>query len=283
MRFASFELKGEATWGLATDKGLIPVDAATKAKYPTLRAAIAADKLAGIGGALAGKAPAVSLDDAVYLPVIPDPAKILCIGLNYEAHRIEGGWPVVDHPTVFTRYPDTQIGHRQPMIRPKVSVTLDYEAELAVIVGKGGRYISEAEAMAHVAGYSCYNEGSVREWQRHTSQFTPGKNFIGTGAFGPWMVTADEIPDTDELVLEARLNGTVMQHAKLDDLIFRIPRLIAYVSTFTPLAPGDVIVTGTPGGVGGRRNPPVWMKPGDLIEIEISKIGVLANPVVAEA
>ncbi|UUX51745.1 fumarylacetoacetate hydrolase family protein [Nisaea acidiphila] len=282
MRFASFNLNGKATWGLATDSGLHPVDAATEERFPTLRSAIAADALASVGAALAGTAAAVTADEADFLPLIPDPDKILCIGLNYEAHRIEGGWPVVEHPTIFLRLPNSQIGHRQPMIRPKVSETLDYEAELAVVIGKGGRYISEAGAMDHVAGYACYNEGSVREWQRHTQQFTPGKNFIGTGAFGPWLVTPDEIDDLGELVMEARLNGEVMQHTKLDDLIFPIPRLIEYISTFTELVPGDVIVTGTPGGVGGRREPPVWMKPGDEIVVEIDKIGLLSNPVVAE-
>ncbi|WP_193184023.1 fumarylacetoacetate hydrolase family protein [Nisaea sediminum] len=283
MRFASFTLNGKATWGLASEKGLHPVTADLAARFPTLRSAIAADALAEVGNALAGTSAAVSIDDADYLPLIPDPDKILCIGLNYEAHRIEGGWPVVEHPTIFLRLPNSQIGHNQPMIRPKVSETLDFEAELAVVIGKGGRYISEADAMAHVAGYACYNEGSVREWQRHTQQFTPGKNFLGTGAFGPCLVTPDEIDNLGELVMEARLNGEVVQHTKFDDLIFPIPRLINYISTFTELVPGDVIVTGTPGGVGGRRQPPLWMKPGDEIVVEIDKIGKLVNPVVAES
>jgi len=283
MRFASFTLNGKETWGLATDKGLHAVTADLAARFPTLKAAIAADALPDVAAALAGSAPSVSLDDASYLPLIPDPDKILCVGLNYEAHRIEGGWPEVEHPTIFLRLPNSQIGHNQPMIRPKVSETLDYEAELAVVIGKAGRYISEAGAMNHVAGYACYNEGSVREWQRHTQQFTPGKNFIGTGAFGPCLVTPDEIDDLGSLVMEARLNGEVMQHTRLDDLIFPIPRLINYISTFTELVPGDVIVTGTPGGVGGRRQPPVWMKPGDEIVVEIDKIGKLVNPVVAES
>tara|TARA_E500000305_G_scaffold96995_1_gene87376 strand:- start:109 stop:960 length:852 start_codon:yes stop_codon:yes gene_type:complete len=283
MRFATFELAGKAVWGLASDKGLHAVDATTLARYPSLKAAIAADALTGIASALKDSSPSVSLEGAHFLPVIPDPEKILCIGLNYEAHRIEGGWPEVENPTIFGRFANSQIGHGQPMIKPKVSDKLDYEAELAVIIGKPGRHIAEANAMDHVAGYACYNEGSVRDWQRHTTQFTPGKNFIGTGAFGPCLVTKDEISDLGPLVMEARLNGEVMQHTKLDDLIFSVPRLINYISTFTELVPGDVIVTGTPGGVGSRRDPQVWMKPGDEIVIEIDKIGLLSNTIVAEA
>ncbi|MEO9902569.1 fumarylacetoacetate hydrolase family protein [Nisaea sp.] len=283
MRFATFELDGKTVWGLATDKGLHSVDASTLSRYPSLKAAIAADALTSVAAALKDSAPSVTLADAHFLPVVPDPEKILCVGLNYEAHRIEGGWPEVEHPTIFARFANTQIGHGQPLIKPKVSDKLDYEAELAVVIGKSGRHIAEADAMDHIAGYACYNEGSVRDWQRHTTQFTPGKNFIGTGAFGPYLVTKEEIPDLGSLVMEARLNGEVMQHTKLDDLIFSVPRLISYISTFTELVPGDVIVTGTPGGVGSRRDPQVWMKPGDEIVIEIDTIGLLSNPIVSEA
>lgn len=282
MRFATFELDGKAVWGLASDKGLHAVDAATLARYPSLKAAIAADALASVATALQDSAPSVTLEDAHFLPVIPDPEKILCIGLNYEAHRLEGGWPEVEHPTIFARFANSQIGHRQPLIKPKVSDKLDFEAELAVVIGTPGRHIAEADAMNHVAGYACYNEGTVRDWQRHTGQFTPGKNFIGTGAFGPCLVTPDEITDLGSLVMEARLNGEVMQHTELNDLIFSIPRLINYISTFTNLVPGDVIATGTPGGVGARRDPQVWMKPGDEIVIEIDKIGLLSNTIAAE-
>lgn len=283
MRFASFKLNGEATWGLATGQGLHAVDAEIRSRFPSLKGAIAAEALSEVGTALASTQPSLTIDAAEFLPVIPDPEKILCVGLNYEAHRLEGGHPELEHPTIFARFANSQIGHRQPMIKPKVSDKLDYEAELAVVIGKPGRHIAEAAAMEHVAGYACYNEGSVRDWQRHTGQYTPGKNFVGTGAFGPWMVTRDAIPDPDVMTIEARLNGAVMQHATLDDLIFPIPRLIAYISTFTELVPGDVIVTGTPGGVGSRRDPQVWVKPGDLIEIELSHIGILSNTVAAEA
>jgi 2-keto-4-pentenoate hydratase/2-oxohepta-3-ene-1,7-dioic acid hydratase in catechol pathway len=168
------------------------------------------------------------------------------------------------------------------MVRPSVSGKFDYEGELAAIIGKAGRNISEADALGHIAGYACFNDGSVRDWQRHTHQFLPGKNFPASGSFGPWMVTADEIPDPSQMLLITRLNGQEMQNSTTDLLIFNVPFLISYISTFTELNPGDVIVTGTPGGVGARRDPPVWMKPGDLIEVDIDKIGVLANPIAAE-
>ena len=169
------------------------------------------------------------------------------------------------------------------MVKPAISDEFDYEGELAVVIGGGGRHIAAADALTHVGGYACYNDGSVRDWQRHTSQFLPGKTFAGTGAFGPWLVTADEIPDPTRLTLETRLNGQVVQHTTTDLMITDIPALIAYVSTILPLLPGDVLVTGTPGGVGARRTPPLWMKPGDVVEVEISGVGCLCNPVTAEA
>ena len=162
---------------------------------------------------------------------------------------------------------------------PKESTNLDYEGEIAIVIGRRGRRVSEEDSWKHVAGYACYNDGSVRDWQRHTLQWTAGKNFSRTGGFGPWMVTRGEIVDGEELTLETRLNGQVMQHATTAQMIHKIPRQIAYISTFTSLEPGDVIVTGTPGGVGERRNPPVWMKPGDTVEVEVSKVGVLVNTI----
>jgi len=221
--------------------------------------------------------------DVTFLPVIPDPGKIVCVGLNYRDHVAEAtGRDVTEKPVIFARFAESQTGHRQPLVRPSVSDKLDFEGELAVVIGKPGRRIAEVDALGHVAGYACYNEGSVRDWQRHTHQYTPGKNFASTGGFGPWMVTSDEIPDPARLTLETRLNGQVMQHSGTDLMIFPVPVVIAYVSTFTPLAPGDVIVTGTPGGVGSRRTPPVWLKAGDVVEVEISGIGTLVNPVADE-
>ena len=186
------------------------------------------------------------------------------------------------NPVLFTRYPGSQIGHNQPLIKPIESDQFDYEGELAVIIGKPCRRVSEADALDVVAGYACYNDGSVRDWQRHTHQFLPGKTFFGTGPFGPWMVTADEIPDPSKLHLQTRLNGQVVQDTTTDLMITSVQRQISYCSTILPLLPGDVIVSGTPGGVGAKRNPPLWMKDGDVCEIEISNIGILRNPVRAE-
>jgi len=222
------------------------------------------------------------MQEIMYLPVITDPGKIICIGHNYEEHRIETEREKTENPTVFLRVADSQTGNLQPLLMPPESDYFDYEGEIAVVIGKGGRRIARAQAWDHVAGYSAYNDGSVRDWQRHTTQFTPGKNFVGTGAFGPVLVTRGEIADGEELNLTTRLNGQVMQHATTAMMIFTIPHLIEYVSIFTTLAPGDVIVSGTPGGVGARRQPPVWMKEGDLVEIEVSKIGVLRNRVERE-
>ncbi|PZW48089.1 2-keto-4-pentenoate hydratase/2-oxohepta-3-ene-1,7-dioic acid hydratase in catechol pathway [Humitalea rosea] len=216
------------------------------------------------------------------LPVIPDPDKIICVGLNYRDHVAETGRTVTEKPALFVRFAGSQVGHGAPLVRPHVSTDFDYEGELAVVIGTAGRHIAPAQALAHVAGYACYNEGSIRDWQRHTSQFLAGKSFAGTGGFGPWLVTADEIPDPSTLTLETRLNGQMVQHTTTDLMITPVPALIAYISTILPLLPGDVIVSGTPGGVGMKRTPPLWMKPGDVAEVEISGIGILRNPVVQE-
>ncbi|MGG5817181.1 fumarylacetoacetate hydrolase family protein [Falsiroseomonas sp. HW251] len=223
------------------------------------------------------------LEGLSFAPVIPDPDKIICVGLNYRDHVAETGRTVTEKPALFARFAGSQVGHGQPMIRPHASVEFDYEGELAVIIGKAGRHIAASDALKHVAGYACYNEGSIRDWQRHTSQFLAGKTFAGTGAFGPWMVTSDEIPDPSTLTLETRVNGQVVQHTTTDLMITPVPQIIEYVSTVLPLLPGDVIVSGTPGGVGAKRNPPLWLKPGDVTEVEISRIGLLRNPVEQEA
>jgi 2-keto-4-pentenoate hydratase/2-oxohepta-3-ene-1,7-dioic acid hydratase in catechol pathway len=264
---------------LATATGVVSL---FSAQYPTLRSALVAGTLEKLGASAQGQPDTCTLAQIQYLPVITDPGKIICIGHNYEEHRVETERDKTENPTVFLRVADSQTGHLQPLLMPPESDHFDYEGEIAVVIGKGGRRIARDHAWEHVAGYSAYNDGSVRDWQRHTTQFTPGKNFVGTGAFGPVLVTRGEIADGEELNLPTRLNGQVMQHATTAMMIFPIPRLIEYVSIFTTLAPGDVIVSGTPGGVGARRKPPVWMKEGDLVEIEVSKIGVLSNRVEKE-
>lgn len=216
------------------------------------------------------------------LPLIPNPNKILCIGLNYATHVAETGREQKEHPAVFTRWADTLVAHGEPLARPPESVRFDYEGELAVVIGKGGRRILRAKAMEHVAGYSIFNDASVRDWQRHNIQFTPGKNFPATGAFGPEMLARDAVGDVTALRVQTRLNGAIVQDQPVSDLIWDIPYLIEYCSTFTELAPGDVIATGTPGGVGDKRTPPLYMKAGDRVEVAIGAIGTLSNPVIDE-
>ena len=263
--------------------GVIDLGGRLGGRCPTVRALLAAGALTEAGRIARDAAPDLPLDGLELAPVIPDPDKIVCVGLNYREHVAETGRTVTEKPLLFARFAGSQVGHLRPLVKPKASDEFDYEGELAVVIGEGGRHIAANRALEHVAGYSCYNDGSVRDWQRHTSQYLPGKNFAGTGAFGPWLVTVDEIPDPSRLTLETRLNGQVVQHATTDLMITPIPEQIAYISAFLPLLPGDVIVSGTPGGVGARRNPPLFMRPGDVVEVEISGVGVLRNPVVAEA
>jgi len=243
-----------------------------------LKAAIASGKLATLVNG-----PTYALSEVELLPVIPNPGKIFCVGHNYETHRRETGRAKADHPSIFTRFSDTLLAHGKAIVRPSVSTDLDYEGELAVIIGKSGRDIAEGDALEYVAGYSCFNDASVRDWQWHTAQFIPGKNFPTTGPFGPWMVTPDEAGDLTDVRVVPRPNGEVLQNQPIGDMIFSIGRIIAYISVFTPLNPGDVIATGTPGGVGAKRNPPVWMKPGDTIEVDIGPIGTLVNQIVQES
>lgn len=277
MRLASFNVNGRDTYGVVTDAGVTDLGETLGSQYPTLRAAIAA----GVDfGAASGNV--IPLGDISFLPVIADPEKIICVGINFGTHIKETGRDTPKFPVLFPRYADSLIGHGAPMIAPPESETFDYEGELAVIIGKGGRRISAENALDHVAGYTCFNDGTIREYQRHSSQFMPGKTFPGTGGMGPWMVTTDEIPDPGVMNLRTILNGQVMQEAPISDLVFGVADLIAYCSVFTNLNPGDVIVTGTPGGVGLFRKPPVFMKDGDTIEVEITGIGTLSNPVVAE-
>ena len=281
MKLVSFSRLGKARFGAVVKDGVIDLTGKLDPDVNTIKELISLHMEDQAEEFIAGKNKDLSFSDIIFLPVIPDPEKIMCVGLNYVEHKKETGRPDVDNPTIFTRFADSQVAHMQPMIKPDNSDRFDYEAEMAIIIGKGGRFISEDEALSHIAGYACYNDGSIRNYQRHTSQYTPGKTFPGTGGFGPYMVTPGEVGDYRKLPIELRLNGNIMQKATLADLIFPIPRLISYISEFTALSSGDVIVTGTPGGVGDKRNPPVYMVPGDIVEVDIGMLGVLRNPIIA--
>jgi 2-keto-4-pentenoate hydratase/2-oxohepta-3-ene-1,7-dioic acid hydratase in catechol pathway len=277
MKLASYRLDGEDTFGAVVGDGVVTLGG-RNSKYRTLRDALAADALDELGAA---KTPDHKLSDVTFLPVIPNPEKIICVGINYKSHAEETGRDTLSNPQIFLRLTNTLVGHEGEMIRPKVSTNFDFEGELTAVIGKGGRHIKESDALAHVAGYTCFVDGSVRDWQKHA--VTSGKNFVGTGPLGPWIVTTDEIPDPTRLTLMTRLNGEEVQRSGTDMLIYSIPRIISYVSDITPLAPGDVIATGTPAGVGHRRNPPLWMKAGDVLEVEITGIGTLRSRIVDES
>ena len=284
MKLLSFFRLGEPSFGIEKDSGIVDLGERLKNKIKTKSIVdfLTIDSVSHIDE-FENLSPDYSLVDITFLPVIPRPNKIMCIGLNYEKHRIETKREKAGYPTIFTRFADSQTAHNQFLVKPDKSDRFDFEGELAIIIGKGGKNIPETEAMKHIAGYSCYNDGSIRDWQRHTSQFVPGKNFPKTGAFGPWMVSKDTIRNYKELKIQTRLNNEVMQDACLDQLIFNIPTLIAYCSSFNCLSVGDVIVTGTPGGVGDRREPPLYLKEGDKVEVEISEIGLLSNLVINES
>jgi 2-keto-4-pentenoate hydratase/2-oxohepta-3-ene-1,7-dioic acid hydratase in catechol pathway len=222
------------------------------------------------------------MDGLRWLPPITDPDKTLCVGLNYFLHAQEAKMAVPEHPSLFARFPAAQVGHGTPVVRPRVSHKFDYEAELAVVIGRAGRHVPAEAAEAYIAGYSCFAENSVRDWQTHSRQATPGKNFERSGAFGPWLVTPDEAGPVAAMEVVGRLNGREMQRDAAANMIFSVPQVIAYVSTFITLLPGDVLVTGTPAGVGFTRDPPVWLQPGDRFDVEITNLGVLSNEVVDE-
>lgn len=281
MKLITFDAGAGARVGLVNDAGV--VDLTKHADVTSLRELIASGKVADMA-AYADAAADHALDDIAFLPVIPDPAHIWCVGVNYMDHlqeAIDAGLPrsKSEHPMIFGRYPDTMVGHKQPLMKSPVVHKLDYECELAVIIGKPGRHIAKEDALSHVAGYSCINEGSARDWQYHTAQVVPGKNFAKTGGFGPWMVTADEIPDPQVLDISTVLNGETLQSANTKDMIFDVATCISYVSNMLELQPGDVIASGTPSGVGQSREPQIFMQPGDTCEIHIEKVGILVNPV----
>lgn len=282
MKLASFIFQGRDTYGVVDGEHVIDLESIKQTFGTDLKQAITNNRLAELTSVILAGLPRIPLAEVTFLPVIPNPGKVLCIGINYATHVRETGREMPTYPMIFTRFADSQTAHLQPIVRPNASHKLDFEGELAVVIGKPARHVKQADALDYVAGYACYNDGSVRDWQKHTIQFVPGKNFPNTGGFGPWLVTSDEIGDPQDLELTTRLNGEVMQHTSTSDMIFDVRKLIEYCSTFTELAPGDVIVSGTTGGVGAFREPPVWMKPGDEVEIEISRIGILRNSIVDE-
>lgn len=283
MKLGSFRIEGRETFGIVIDgDGVIDLGARLVGRHTSLRSLLAAEDWLSIARQAAGGEHVTDfrLADVEYLPVIPHGGKIFCIGVNYADHLEETKIRKAPYPTVFLRYTDSQTGHLQPLLHPRESTQFDFEGEVALIVGLGGRRIAKERAWDHVAGYACYNDGSVRDWQFHTTQWGPGKNFANTGAFGPWMTSADELdPRKVPLKLTTRLNGTVVQQSDTSFLIFGISELIAYCSTLLPLQPGDVIVTGTPGGVGMAREPQLFLKPGDRVEVEVGGIGILTNDV----
>lgn len=282
MKFVSFEHKGSNSYGIWKAEGAwLKVPERFSAIYPDLKSAIASNKLDELEAAAIELGDIVLASEARLLPVIPNPGKIFCVGLNYKNHVAEMKRADTEHPAIFVRFSDSLSAHGQPLPKPIDTNCFDFEGELAVVIGEGGQNISQEDSWNHIAGYACFNDATARDWQRHTTQWTPGKNFPLTGPLGPFMASRKVIPDINQLTLETRLNGQVMQHASLDDLIFTIPVIIEYISSFTLLSPGDVIATGTPGGVGDKRVPPVYMKRGDVIEVEITGLGILRNTVSA--
>ncbi|MEO8466648.1 MAG: fumarylacetoacetate hydrolase family protein [Gammaproteobacteria bacterium] len=283
MRLMSFEHNGQRAFGVVVGDGIVDASRRLAGNPRTLRDALLAGSLPDLRR-LATEKRDVALSDVAFAPVIDDPAaKLLCVGVNYMPHIKEMGRERPSHPVLFVRFHDSIVGHERPLVAPRSSVQFDYEGELAVVIGKRARHVRKEQAFDYVAGYACFNDGSIRDFQRHSQQFTPGKNFHHSGSFGPWLVTPEELPDPRKLTLTTRLNGQVVQQESVGELCFDIPHLIEYCSTWSELQPGDVIVTGTPGGVGAGRTPPLWMKHGDNVEVEISGIGVLRNKVVAEA
>lgn len=286
MKLISFVVDGRESWGKV--EGNAVVDLGSKlTRYPTLADFLGSDEFEKRDALVSGLVPDLKLAAVTLLPVIPRPEKIVCIVRNYMDHHKEAvahgmKREITEFPPIFLRVWRSLIADGAPIVRPHVSTALDWEGELAVVIGKGGRYITQQDAWSHIAGYSIFNDGSIRDYQQHAQQIAAGKNFVGTGPFGPWLVTKDEVPDPENLALKTVLNGEVVQSSNTSFLIFKIPRLIEYASSIFDLVPGDVIATGTPAGVGFTRKPPIFMKPGDVVEIDIEKIGALTNPVVDE-
>ena len=276
MKFVSYEYNEGIKFGAVIDNGVIDLSDAG----PSLKEVLATGPLDNLIKVAEQRSATVDLDHVVLYQVFPDAGRILCVGRNYKDHAKEMGGEVPAHPNLFMRTTQSLVGHQQSVVKPMASEQYDYEGELAVIIGRGGRHITADKALAYVAGYTCFLDGSLRDYQKHS--FTAGKNFDSSGACGPWLVPAREISNPQTLALTTRVNGAVMQSASTQDMIFSVASLIAYISVFTHLEPGDVLATGTPAGVGAGRTPPVWLRPGDRIEVEIEGIGTLSNTVKAE-
>ncbi|MBT8098842.1 MAG: fumarylacetoacetate hydrolase family protein [Gammaproteobacteria bacterium] len=280
MKALSFRHEGAATYGVSVDGCIFEAETGFRDKYRDLRAVLAAGEL----GRLQDHCNDASLNaaDVQYLPTIANPDKIICVGVNYRPHVEEMGRDIPEKPVLFVRFPGSFVGHEQALVYPEPSEQYDFEGELAVVMGQRARRVNRKDAADYIGGYTCLMDGSARDWQRHTSQFTAGKNFRASGAMGPYLVTPDEIGEASRLPLQTRVNGKLMQQATLADLIFDIPALIEYCSTFADLLPGDVIATGTPGGVGAGRKPPTWLSPGDEVVVDTGPVGLLRNRVASE-
>jgi acylpyruvate hydrolase len=282
MRFARITTGTDARLAVQGTDGTYALAAADGGNLDALVAA-GTNALTAAGANILSNGALLAPGSFKFLPPLVKAPKIICLGLNYVDHAAEGGFEPPPFPTLFARFGTSLIGHDAPIIRPKISTALDYEGELVAVIGTGGKNITLENALHHVIGYSIFNDGSIRDYQRKTPQWTAGKNFDNTGAFGPWFITADELPPgAAGLKLETRLNGKVMQQASTSDMIFDVATTVSLLSTFLTLEPGDVLVMGTPAGVGAARTPPVFMKHGDIVEIEIEKLGILSNPVVDE-
>ncbi len=282
MKLISYRKDGKPSFGAVVAEQVVDLGKQFPAAA-NLAALLADPDLLQQARAYVASAPADHAFSAVELePVIPAPGKVICVGINYVAHAEEAGRKVGEHPVIFQRFAETLLAHNAPLLRPAVSKEFDFEAELAVVIGKGGAHIAPEDAMEHIAGYTCFNDASVRDWQFHTHQYGMGKTFRSTGALGPWLVTADEIADYRELRVIGLLNGEQMQEGVLSELAFDIPTLISYVSKALTWNPGDILATGTPSGIGFKRNPPIFLKAGDTFEVVISQIGTLSNPVIDE-
>ncbi|MGY6708461.1 MAG: fumarylacetoacetate hydrolase family protein [Rhizobiaceae bacterium] len=284
-RLAAFFANGRSHYGLVTGTGVIDLYSRYHDRWPTLREVIESDALLRVAEACAGAETDFSFDDIAWEIPVPAPEKILCVGVNYPDRNAEykDGQAAPANPSLFVRFPRSFVGHEQSIVRPLASEQLDYEGEIVIVIGRGGRHIAEADALDHVAAVSLANEGTIRDWVRHAKfNVTQGKNFDATGAMGPWLVPFEDEAQIADIGLVTRVNGEVRQHDRTGRMIFSFRRIIAYVSTFTTLVPGDVILTGTPTGAGARLDPPVWLKPGDVVEVEADGIGVLRNDVVDE-